>query len=278
MTRLRFTIGAILVLTPASSAVAWDPWGDITNPGRIVRNVGRELENAGRTIDRTRLEIMANAGAPALQLWIEQSRNTASAGAMPIPPAMRQALTGFIDNAILDRARFKIGDPGVINLANNSIQYGNAQAVTLDNIIVFKNGAQAYNDPGLWAHELAHVRQFRDWGIRDFSIRYLRSWNGVENEAYDVQRNFAQWYAGRYNVQRNASVAFTPPVNMPPPVMFPYMAPGMFNTPVAPIMPQPQMARVCMSQAGVCPMPPGFAVNTPCGCPTPWGPAPGMTR
>lgn len=172
---------------------AWDPIGDITHPDRIVRNVaretgnavrdipnvprnvGREIDNAGQTIDRWRLEGQAQAGAPVLENWFIQSRNNAaSGGTFPVPPHIRQALAGFYDEDILNRARYKIGDAGVVNLASLSISYGHADAVTLIDVIVFANQAGA-NDPVLWAHELKHVQQFRDWGTRDFSIRYLRS-------------------------------------------------------------------------------------------------------
>jgi hypothetical protein len=79
----------------------------------------------------------------------------------------------------------------VFNLANLSIQYGDAGAVTLIDVIVFANQGGA-NDPVLWAHELKHVQQFQDSGTHDFAIRYLRSWKSVEDEAYAAQNTFAQ--------------------------------------------------------------------------------------
>lgn len=171
---------------------AWDPWGDITHPDRIIDNIERETRNAGRQIDRARIEANAQAGAPILQNWFIESRDTAIYGASPIPLQIRNQLTGFYDEDLLNRVRFKIGDAGTLNLANLSIQYGDADAVTLIDVVVFKNKNDAYNNPTLWAHELKHVQQFREWGVRNFSIRYIRSWNSVENEAYDAENMFAR--------------------------------------------------------------------------------------
>lgn len=182
----------ILLLLPICS-YAWDPIGDLTHPDRIIRNFKREINNAGRKIDKARLEAMVQAGAPAFQQWLIQSRNDSSRGSMPIPDNVAQQLRGFYSDNVLRSVRFKVDDPGVFNLSNLSIQYGGASAVTLIDVIVFKFSSDAYNNLELWAHELQHVKQFRDWGVRKFAIRYLRSWNSVENAAYKKQDKFVSW-------------------------------------------------------------------------------------
>jgi hypothetical protein len=45
---------------------------------------------------------------------------------------------------------------------------GNVNAITVDNIIIFQNDQDA-SDPGLWAHELVHVTQYRNMGIDGFA-------------------------------------------------------------------------------------------------------------
>lgn len=253
---MKFAFAAFSMVSLVSTSVlAWDPIGDITNPGRIVRNVGRELDNAGQQIDRVRLEANAQAGAPVLEAWLNQSRNDASSGAMPIPQHIRHQLQGFYDTDLLNRARFKVGDPGVLNLSNLSIQYGGAAAVTLIDIIVFKNAADAYNNTTLWAHELKHVQQFRDWGVRDFAIRYLRSWNGVEGEAYAAENSYQRWSAQM--AQRGQVTSGAPP-------------------PIAP--PMPAIASMCATNLGVCGMGMAIPVGSQCYCPTFNGPVWGVAR
>ncbi len=183
-----------LAATAASTALAWDPIGDLQNPHRIIRNVEREARSAGAAIDRARIEANAQMYAPALAQWLNASRNTAlNGGVQPIPPQIRRQLTGFIEEDILNRVRFKVGDSGVFNLAALSIQYGGAAAVALIDVVVFRSAQDAFNNAQLWAHELRHIQQFRDWGTHDFAIRYLRSWNSVEAEADAAETAFASW-------------------------------------------------------------------------------------
>ena len=147
-------------------------------------------------------EIINRAGVPALEAWIIRSRNTAIVGSQPIPPQIRQALSGYIEQDVMNRARFKIGDKGILNLAGLTIEYGDRingreiSAVTLIDVIVFRNASDAYNNPSLWAHELTHVKQFRDWGTRDFSILYIRDENSVEYSAYAVGNGYDSCKAG----------------------------------------------------------------------------------
>jgi hypothetical protein len=62
--------------------------------------------------------------------------------------------------------------------------------VALNNVIVFRFADDAATNPVLWSHELKHIQQFAEWGVRDFAIRYLRDWNSVEAEAYAAERAF----------------------------------------------------------------------------------------
>jgi hypothetical protein len=252
----------VLTLGLTSHAFAWDPIGDITHPDRIIRNVGRETGNAvcdipnvprnigrevgnlGQEINRLYLEGQANAAAPLLERWFIESRASALQGVTAlIPPDVRADLSRYYDADVLNRVRFKIGDAGVMNLANLSIRYGDANAVTLTDLIVFANplGPQ---DRALWAHELKHVQQFRDWGTRDFSIRYLRSWNSVENEAYAAQNNY-----------RPTSTGYAP---QPPYSPYPNVVGG--------------SSAMCATTVGTCRMNAFGPIGGPCTCITPGGP------
>jgi len=174
----------------------------------------------GEGFEHLKKETQAQAGGAPLQAWLQGSRNSAVGTSQAIPPQIRQALTGYIDEDVMNRARFKVGDNGALNLANLTLTYGDrfsgggAAAVTLIDVIVFQNANDAYNFPALWAHELTHVKQFRDWGVRDFAIRYARDSGAVENEAYAVGNNFNAWRAA--HPQRNSpapwpSQRFNPP-------------------------------------------------------------------
>jgi hypothetical protein len=164
----------------------------------------------GDGAEHLKREVSGQTGGPILEQWLIASRNSAIGTSQPIPPQIRQALTGYIEEDILNRARFKVGDNGILNLAGLTIAYGDSlngsgvSAVTLIDLIVFQNENDAYNNPSLWAHELTHVKQFRDWGTRDFSIRYTRDSNGVENQAYAVGNNYNNWRTSQNQFQQSA--------------------------------------------------------------------------
>lgn len=48
LSRLTLAIFAAAYLSPAN---AWDPWGDLQNPGRILENTKREVGNGVKTVD-----------------------------------------------------------------------------------------------------------------------------------------------------------------------------------------------------------------------------------
>ncbi|SDJ88573.1 protein of unknown function [Bradyrhizobium sp. Rc2d] len=276
MNRLFYTF-AMVILTTATPALAWDPIGDITHPDRIIRNtvretekavkdipnvprnVVRETENVGREIDRMRLELQSSIfTGPALEQWIKASRDTAINGAMPMPPNIRQALSGWYSEALMNKVRYKAGDGGALNLANNSIRIGHAEAVTLIDVIVFKGPSEA-QDPALWAHEMKHVEQYDSWGVHSFAVQYMRSWNGVEDPAYAIQAEY----------QNNPGPKFANQVAGPPPQM-----PGQQFPPQQ----YQQMGQICATQVGMCGMNMPFPSGSQCMCPTQFGPAYGFVQ
>jgi hypothetical protein len=183
--------------------------------------------DVGRTFEQIKKETQAQTEGPILQLWLQGSHDTAVGTSQPIPPEIRQALTGYIEEDIMNRVRFKVGDNGIVNLANVSFSYGDfftgggVAAITLIDVVVFRNTSDAYGNPSLWAHELTHVKQFRDWGIRDFSIRYARDAGAVESEAYAVGNNYGAWRVAHSSPQPSPMPWPPAQPNPPQPAGFP---------------------------------------------------------
>ena len=173
----------------------------------------------GDSFEHLKREIPAQVGGNPLEGWVIASRNTSINGAQPIPFQIRQLLTGYIEDNVMNIASFKIGDPGVLNLAGLTLQYGDVSAITLIDVIVFRYANDAYNNPALWAHELTHVKQYRDWGVHSFAISYVRNSWDVETPAYAVGNSFNQWRANNQSpfvqpsspfVQQSATYAGLP--------------------------------------------------------------------
>lgn len=147
-------------------------------------------ERAAQVFD----DILVQQGAPVLQALIVRSRDEAvRAGVLPIPAAIRQRLVGFVPDHVLDAARYRIQGGDDLSLQVNAIRYGDTAAITLDHVIVFKKPDDALHNPTLWVHELTHVVQYQRWGIRDFSIHYLRNYQAVEQEAYTAEEKYIAW-------------------------------------------------------------------------------------
>ncbi|WP_256577544.1 DUF4157 domain-containing protein [Pseudomonas sp. R37(2017)] len=133
-------------------------------------------------------ESMNQMAAFGLQNWIVQSRNTAATGDIrTIPLNIRAQLEPYYDIQVLDSARYKVGDDAELNAAHAMLQNPDVSAVTLMDIIVFRSPDDALNNVALWAHELKHVQQYLQWGVREFATRYTRDYTTVEAPAYEIQ-------------------------------------------------------------------------------------------
>ncbi|WP_280290264.1 DUF4157 domain-containing protein [Pseudomonas sp. BN417] len=139
------------------------------------------------------LESVSQMASTSLQQWIVESRNNMVASQLqPIPLHIRAQLEPYYDLQVLDTARYKVGDDGEMNAASTLMQNPDVEAVTLVDVIVFRNENDAQNDVALWAHELHHVKQYLEWGVAGFAQRYTRDYNTVEAPAYKIQGEVAR--------------------------------------------------------------------------------------
>lgn len=199
---LAFVLSAICI--PALAC----PDGQYSQWGMCVPEIGGDVGKAARG---AQAQIFGNP----LEVWINNSRGSAYGSSQPIPAQIRQALEGYVADNVMDRARFKVGDNGILNLAGLTVRYGDASAVTVNDVIVFRNAEDAFNNPALWAHELTHVRQYMEWGVHSFAIQYARNYNDVEAPAYAAGDGYAQWIANQQS-----------PPPPPPPPQPPVFQPG----------------------------------------------------
>lgn len=208
-------------------------------------------EGASRTVN----EALVQATAPLLQELIARSRDDAlNAGVEQIPPAIRRNLTGFIPEQILNIARYRVKGGGDLTLQVNSIRYGEANAITLDYVIVFKEVNDALYNPALWAHELTHVMQYQNWGIKDFSIRYVRNYRDVEATAYDAGTKYLAWVSVRNAQQWSSTESPNDTVST-----------DMLNRPRS-SFPLDVSSNMCGTPIGNCQVNGSAPVGTPCWC------------
>lgn len=141
----------------------------------------------------TLLDNVARMASSGLANWLRLSRDSAmAAGVEPIPLDIRVQLEPWYDFQVLDAARFQIGNPQQLDAASAFLQNPDVAAVTLVDVIVFRNAEDARSNIALWAHELKHVQQYQQWGVDDFAARYTRNYEAVEAPAYKIQAEVAK--------------------------------------------------------------------------------------
>ncbi|HEX5419120.1 MAG TPA: DUF4157 domain-containing protein [Gammaproteobacteria bacterium] len=147
--------------------------------------------------------LMVHTATPVLSALIERSRDEAIAqGVEPIPNAIRAELAGYVPEATLDRVRWCVACGGPLSLQRNTFLFRYAPAITLDYVVVFEHRGDALGDPSLWAHELKHVMQYREWGVEGFAARYLADYQAVESEAAEYRW---QWMKRTHYLERRAA-------------------------------------------------------------------------
>lgn len=250
---------ALFAVVPSTAASAcpegyYDTW-----PGICLPKAGGTIGNAA---ERAKNELRGQLVGHPLALWLQQSRDSAIGTSQPIPDHIRRQLTGYIRDDVLRSARYKVGDNGIINAAHAIHGFDRGvSAVTLIDVIVFRDGRDAANNLPLWAHELFHVQQFKDWGVRDFSISYARNPDAVEGPAYDVQNRYWNW--ANANLPRG-----------PGPGAIPATPGGPFQGAI----PAPRPAMICATPYGSCPMGVSLPVGSTCYCPSYAGPVWGVAQ
>lgn len=136
------------------------------------------------------VERMASA---SLVFALQQARDEANlAGTQPIPLHIRAQLEPWYDFAVLDAARYRVGDPQQISAANALLHNPDVNAVTLIDTIIFRRAADAEDNVALWAHELKHVQQYQELGVEEFARRYTRDFNALEGPAYAIEAEVAK--------------------------------------------------------------------------------------
>lgn len=157
---------------------------------------------------------LANVPGSLLAVAVRNAKAQASNGARPIPPQIRQILQPYVPAEILNSVRVNI-NVGSLSL-NSAVMMLNrdVEAITLEDVIVFDTDEHVQTDYITWAHELTHVRQYRDRGVETFANMYVTNSWVLENEAYSR----AAWVAQQVRQQGQVG----PPPPSPSPLGFSY--------------------------------------------------------
>ncbi len=139
---------------------------------------------------------MLDDAATSLAGLIGDARQRAIAdGVRPIPTPVYRALLGYFPAGLLQQCRFTAGRLRALTVPQVALSYGDATAIALGDVVLFKTEQAADTGLKVWAHELTHVMQCQRWGIDGFADHYVRDHSAVEQEAIDTADRFAAWLA-----------------------------------------------------------------------------------
>lgn len=192
---MRSLFAILLILLAGAAGTAWYYGYRLDEPEAAIAEARASFDQAEEiTLERAAdywlraAEQRRPGGDPrgsgtALALAIRLGRAEAiRTGVRPVPASLKRAFAGDFPNEILNDARWTVAAPGS-RLGRLLARWPVAEgAVTLGEVIVFKTEAGSRNRR-LFAHELAHVAQYRDLGISEFARRYAADPEPLEAEA-----------------------------------------------------------------------------------------------
>lgn len=190
---------ALALVAPGAAPRAGGPPARHPQAGGLAGQAGDALSSLEQFVAGLD-PLMVETVTPVLAHLIESSRDEALAqGVQPIPEAVRNELAGYVPGATLDRVRWCVQCGGALSLQRGTFLFQYAPAITLDYVVVFEKREDALGDPSLWAHELKHVMQYRQWGVEGFAKRYLEDYEAVESEAAEYRW---QWMERTHYLER----------------------------------------------------------------------------
>lgn len=186
----RLGLATLLLAASAASSAASDP----CPPGQHQVCLGACLCLPGSGEEMKPLyDSVGQLAARGLEEWIVSARHAVpDAELQPIPLHVRAQLVRHFDLAVLDTVRYTVGNAAVFDSGHSLLLHNpDVRAVTLIDLIVFRDARSASEDIALWAHELRHVEQYLEWGVSEFARRYSRDHAAVEAPGYAIQRQVA---------------------------------------------------------------------------------------
>ena len=170
--------------------------------GRFVHEVSRRrlltVALAGQSWDRPFNDFAASLLA---QLIAAARRAALAAGTAPMPAQIVRQLAGWFPPDLPSAVRWS-SRAHQLSLSGLAFEYGDVEAITLVDVVLFRSETDALQNAKLWVHELTHVAQYRRWGVDAFAARYVADSGAVEREAIVAADRFATW--------RNGQTRFSP--------------------------------------------------------------------
>lgn len=249
------------VVGGAVEAVRSDPTKVIVNPAGFINRSGIPtqgdfVEFVVREPDKV-IELTQNPGnwpyVPVASAMVSGRNAVVTGGANRIPPQIASQLRRWYSDDLLNSIRWTTNwGPLQHTLQAAQMSFNpRTRAITLINAVVFRDDIAA-NDAVLWAHEVFHVQQYRDWGVFGFAKRWVENSSDtgpVEGPAYARQQEANDILAG---VPSTGSMQVRVPVMPAFPAGFGMQVCGCWGPNPSPLAPEPRCASGSV-RVNICP-------------------------
>lgn len=147
--------------------------------GRSASEVADQARRGSQQLVRRSARLSAPVLAQAIRHGEAQA---ARAGGKPVPAEIQKLLTPYFSRDILQSTRWTVGR-GRVDLGTIITErFMDEGAIALNRQVVFSSERLTGN-AWMWAHELAHVEQYRRLGVNGFAAAYIADWRKIEREA-----------------------------------------------------------------------------------------------
>jgi hypothetical protein len=160
------------------------------------------IKNPDEIVETLKDPVGGVVGMP-VAMAIADGRNAAlKNGVHPIPEEIKAELSMYFDKRLLNSVRYTVGSSIFNGVTQGIALKSGAAAITLVNVVVFKRsgGSKGSKDPVLWAHEMFHVRQYKKYGLSEFSA--ILSLDGFKNKNSAIEKP-AYAFGDRFSRIRN---------------------------------------------------------------------------
>ncbi len=147
-----------------------------------LKDLSKLLETLSQALPEGK-QVVASSLADA----IKTAYGRAKPAGRPMPPAIAAELKPFFPTTpwLFERVRWVTLDE-VGGLTDLVMLNPDVEAMTLNDVIVFRDKVNAETSRSTWAHELVHVLQYEALGVDGFAKEYLESGGeDFEKEAKD---------------------------------------------------------------------------------------------
>lgn len=164
------------------------------------------------------LQTLRTLAISQLDAELRYARDSHAADGQPLPAEVQTFMHGLVPDELLVQARYTVSAdaptlPALLNRGNREL-LGQDHAVSVPDLIIFSREPTftKASDARWWAHELAHLLQYRRWGgTAGFAQRYVDDYQAVERDAEALGQQALRRYVERENT------AVSEPATIPAP-------------------------------------------------------------